>query len=213
MNEMTPPHGRRIIDGEEHIGDGKGGWQPVRLVKPQHMLEDEVVRKIIGYALPLSEQVARFKQHTFEDINSVDAILAQEYDAKLGGPKGNKTLMSVDGLRKVIVQIAEHIDYGPELQIAKALVDEYLNELTEGAAAELRLFVTRAFNTDKAGLINRYEIARIKRFAIEDPRWKRAMQAITDAERAVGSKTYVRCYHRKKFDAAWEPITIDLAKA
>ena len=51
------------------------------------------------------------------------------------------------------------------------------------------------------------------RLEIEDPRWRRAMQAIRDAMRIVGSKTYVRCYHRTSFEAPWEAITIDLAKA
>ena len=39
------------------------------------------------------------------------------------------------------------------------------------------------------------------------------MRAIRDAMRIVGSKTYVRCYHRESFDAPWAAITIDLAKA
>jgi precorrin-3B methylase len=48
---------------------------------------------------------------------------------------------------------------------------------------------------------------------ISDERWKRAMQAIRDAMRVVGSKTYVRFYERPSQTAAWEAITIDLSKA
>ena len=51
------------------------------------------------------------------------------------------------------------------------------------------------------------------RLEIEDERWKRAMSAIRDAMRVVGSKTYVRCYRRDRFDAPWQSVTIDLAKA
>ena len=90
MTDMTPTDGRKVIDGQEYIGDGKGGWQPVDLVKPQHLLEDETVRKIIGHAIDLSAQVSRFKDHTFDDIGSFEALLAQEYDATIGGKKGNK---------------------------------------------------------------------------------------------------------------------------
>ena len=51
------------------------------------------------------------------------------------------------------------------------------------------------------------------RLEIEDERWGRAMQAIRDAMRVVGSKTYVRCYRRDRLDAEWRAVTIDLAKA
>jgi hypothetical protein len=207
------PDGRQMIGDKAYMGDGKGGLTPVDLIKPQHLLEDETVRKIIGFAAALSAQVARFKEHTFDDIGAFEALLAQEYGAGLGGAKGNKTLQSVDGLFKVQVQIADHIDFGPELQIAKGLVDECLNEWSSDARAEIRAIVTRAFNTDKAGQINRSEIFMLLRLEIEDERWLRAMKAIRDSMRVVGSKTYVRCYMRARHDAPWQAITIDLAKA
>jgi hypothetical protein len=78
--------------------------------------------------MALSEQVARFKGHTFEDLGALEALLAQEYGVTKGGAKGNKTFMSHDGLYKVQVQVADHIDFGPQLQIAKELIDECLNE-------------------------------------------------------------------------------------
>lgn len=203
----------KMIDGNPHLGDGKGGWTPVDLIKPQHLLEDQTVRVIIGYGRALSDEVARYKAHTFDDIGTFDAILAETYETTKGGAKGNKTLMTVDGLMKVQVQVADYIDFGPELQTAKTLVDECLIEWSANARSEIRTIVTRAFNTDKAGQINRAEIFMLLRLEIEDPRWKRAMDAIRDAMRVVGSKTYVRCYQRPSHDAPWQAITIDLAKA
>ena len=154
MTEHVPapiPSGRVEIDGVPHLRDAKGGLLPVGLVKAQHLLEDELVRKIMGFAVALSDQVGRFKEHTFDDIGAFEALLAQEYGATVGGEKGNKTLMSHDGLFKVTVQVADQIVFGPELQTAKVLVDECLNEWAEGARDEIRAIVTRAFNTDKTG--------------------------------------------------------------
>lgn len=207
-----------IADGTVQIGektymhDAKGSLVPIDLIKPQHKLEDELVRKIMGHAIALSDQVARFKAHLNDDLFSFEALLAQEYGVKVGGPKGNKTLMTHDGLMKVTVQVADNIVFGPELQTAKVLVDECLNEWAEGARDEIRAIVTKAFNTDKAGQINRSEIFMLLRLGIEDERWQRAMQAIRDSMRAVGTKEYPRCYRRAAFDAAWEPVSIDLAK-
>lgn len=207
------PDGIQLINGQSYMQDAKGSLVPLALVKPQHLLEDELVRKVMGHAIALSDQVARFKEHCFDDLGSFEALLAQEYGARVGGEKGNKTLMSHDGLYKVQVQVADAVVFGPELQTAKVLVDECLNEWSEGARDEIRAIVTRAFNTDKAGQINRSEIFMLLRLEIEDPRWKRAMQAIRDAMRVVGSKTYIRCYRRDAQDGAWEPVSIDLARA
>lgn len=207
------PSGEEIINGAAYMRNAQGDLRPKELVKPQDKLQDQTVREIVGYALALSAEVSRFKEHTFEDIGAFEAILSEQYGAKVGGQKGNKTLMSYDGLFKVQVQVADLIDFGPELQIAKSLVDECLIEWAADARPEIRDIVTRAFNTDKAGKINRAEIFMLLRLEIEDARWQRAMQAIKDAIRVIGSKTYVRCYQRPTIDAGWDPIQIDLAKA
>lgn len=202
-----------VVNGNSYMTDSKGSLTPLELVKPEDKLEDETVRKIINYAVELSAQVTRFKMHTFDDLGAFEALLAQEYGARKGGAKGNKTFMSYDGLHKVVVQVQDHIDFGPQLQIAKELLDECLTEWSADSRPEIREIVTRAFNTDKAGQINRAEIFMLLRLEIEDPRWKRAMDAVRAAMRVVGSKTYVRCYQRPTCDAAWEAVTIDLAKA
>ncbi|MFN4058197.1 MAG: DUF3164 family protein [Roseinatronobacter sp.] len=216
MSEHTPhfiPDGRVDVNGKTYMPDAKGNLVPVEMIAPAAQLEDETVRKIMGFAMALSDQVARFKGHTFEDLGALEALRAQEYGLTKGGAKGNKTFMSHDGLFKVQVQVADHIDFGPSLQVAKELVDECLNEWAADARAEIRAIVTRAFNTDKAGQINRSEIFMLLRLEIEDPRWQQAMRAIRDAIRVVGSKTYIRCYQRATQDGAWQAVTIDLARA
>ena len=207
------PSGRTVMGGVEYMPDAKGAMVPVSLIKPQHLLEDGLVRKVMSHAIALSEQVSRFKEHTFDDLGAFEALLLQEYESTVGGAKGNKTLTTHDGLFKISVQVADNIVFGPELQIAKGLVDECLNEWSQGSRDEIRAIVTRAFNTDKAGQINRSEIFMLLRLEITDPRWLRAMKAIRDAMRVEGSKTYVRCHRRATVDGAWQAVSIDLAKA
>ncbi len=50
------------------------------------------------------------------------------------------------------------------------------------------------------------------RLDITDERWLRAMEALRDAMRVIGSKEYVRFYRRKDVASGWEPVSIDLAK-
>ena len=211
--EERPVTGEVVVNGRAYMPNAKGNLVPVETIRASDRLEDEIVRKIIGYAVDLSDQISRFKGHSFDDLGSFEALLAQEYGLTKGGAKGNKTYMSFDGLLKVSVQVQDYIDFGPQLQVAKGLVDECLNEWAADSRPEIRAIVTRAFNTDKAGQINRAEIFMLLRLEIEDERWNKAMLAIRDAIRVVGSKTYIRYYRRATIEQAFEPISIDMAKA
>ena len=106
----------------------------------------------------------------------------------------------------------DYIEFGPSLQIAKGLIDECLNEWTADSRSEIRAIVTRAFNTDKDGQINRSEIFMLLRLEIEDERWRSAMDAIRDAMRVVASKTYVRMYTREHPEAPLVAIPLDIAR-
>ena len=207
--------GTTLVNGEPWMADARGGMLPAQLVKPADKLNDETVRKVMRHAQELSARIERFKAHTMTDLAALDDLMAQEYGVVKAGNrgKGNRTYMSFDGCLKITVQVADFIDFGPELHHAKALMDECLNEWAEGSSPEIQAIVTRAFNTDREGQINRAEIFMLLRLDIEDERWKRAMAAIRDAMRIVGRKEYVRFAVRPKHDAEWRAVTIDLAKA
>ncbi len=216
MSDFTPaavPTGIIDVNGKAYMADAKGALMPVELIKAQHVLEDETVRKIMGFALALSAQVTRFKEHTYEDLGAFDAILEQEYGLTRGGPKGNRTYQTFDGLMKIEVRVNDLLDIGPELQIGKALLDECLTEWAEDSRPEVRALITKTFATDKEGQVNRSLLFTLLSLDVKDERWNRAMEAIRAAIRVVGSKTYYRIQMRDAPDAPWNSVTIDLAKA
>ncbi len=211
--EERPATGEVMVNGKPYMPDAKGNLVPVETIRPADRLEDETVRKIMGFADELSAQISRFRGHTMTDLGEFDALLAQEYGTSKGGPKGNRTYQTFDGLMKVSVQVSDFVDFGPQLQVAKKLLDECLNEWAADSRPEIRAIITRAFNTDKEGKVNRAEIFMLLRLDIEDPRWQEAMRAIREAMRVTGSKEYVRFYRRETVTDRWEAVTIDLAKA
>lgn len=201
------------LENGQYMTDTRGNLVPLALVKPQDKLQDEAVRKIMGHALALSAQLTRFKEHSLADLADLDALLDQEYGVTKRGNsgRGNRSYISHDGLLRIQIAMADSIDFGPELQVAKTLVDECLNEWAAGARPEIRAIVTRAFNTDKTGQINRSEIFMLLRLDISDERWKRAMDAIRDAMRVIGRKEYVRFATRPNINAEFVTIPLNLA--
>lgn len=213
MTEQSKIPGAIEVGGKDYLRDARGALVPVETIKPLDLLIDGQVRKIMKYATSLSEQVARFKGHSFEDIGALQALVAQEYGATIGGAKGNLTLTTFDGCLRVQVQMQDQFDFGPELQAAKSLVDECLREWSTDSRDEIRALVTRAFQVDKEGRINRSEIFMLLRVEIADERWLRAMEAVRDSIRILGSKAYLRFQMRRSPEAAWNSVTIDLAAA
>lgn len=218
MSQFEPhpiPDGRVTIEGRQYMSDPKGSLVPIEVIKAQVVLEDELVRRIMGYAIALSEQIGRFKGHTMTDLGEFDALLEQEYGVTKRGNrgKGNRSYKTHDGLMEVEVRVQDRIEFGPELQIAKAIVDECLNEWSAEARPEIRAIITDAFNTDQEGRINRTAIYSLLRLDIEDPRWQEAMRAVRDAMRVTGSKNQIYFRRASGLGQPLVAVTIDLSNA
>ncbi len=201
------------VAGSPYLRDAKGSLVPLASVKAQDLLMDETVREMLGQARALSERIAAFKAQAFEQVRAFQELLAQQYGATLGGIKGNISLLSHDGCMKVQVQVSDLLEFGPELQAAKALVDECLTEWSEGSAHEMRALVNRVFQVDQQGKINHNAMFMLLRVESTNERWQRAMAAVKDSMRVISTRTYMRFYERPKADAAWRAVSLDMASA
>ncbi|GGB21396.1 sulfate transporter [Sphingomonas metalli] len=208
------PHPAAIdVAGIWYLRDAKGSLVPLTAVKPVDLLIDELVRLELTEAREISADLASFKQRSFSRVGELQALLAQEYGATIGGAKGNITLPAFDGCGKVQVASADLRELGPELQVAKQLIDECLLEWSAESHEAIRALVNRVFSVDKEGQISHAGLFMLLRVEIHDERWQRAMDAIRDSIRVIGSRTYIRFYDRNAPDAGWVAIPLDLASA
>ena len=189
-----------------------GGYTPTHMIKPQTKLEDQLVSALCDRAAQLREIMAVFRANAFADVDALLDLLATQYEAPRGGQAGNVTLNSFDGLLRVQIATGDFLSFGPELQVAKNLVDDCLTKWTEASGDEIKAIVTDAFDVGKEGKIRVDRVLALRRLNIEDPTWGRAMQAIGDAVRVTRSKRYVRFYKRPRHDADWEQISLDLSR-
>lgn len=195
-----------------YMENTQGHLVPIESVKPIDITRDNLVREIVGKARALNGQIVEFKSAVFGDISAFVQLSAEQYQVKIGGNKGNISLLSFDGRYRVQRSIAEAISFDERLQAAKALIDECITDWAQSSTPEIKVLVQDAFQVDKSGNINTGRVLGLRRLEITDPRWLRAMQAIGDAVQVTGSKAYVRVYER---DATGEyvPIPLDIAAA
>lgn len=192
--------------------DAQGRLVPESMIKPIDLERDQLVLTIVEKAKALNDALRNFKAEVFDDVDALVQLSAEQYGARLGGNKGNVTLMSYDGRYKVQRAKADNITFDERLQGAKALIDECLQEWVKDSRPEIVTLINDAFRVDQAGNIRTGSILALRRLEITDERWQRAMQAISDAVTVVATSAYVRVYERVGDTDQYQPISLDLAK-
>lgn len=210
--------GETILAAETtHMTNSKGHQVPINLVKPGDRQIDETVREIHGFAVALVNQIARFRSHTYDDLGALMELLADQYGVRMRGMqeggRGNVSFKSYDGLIKVEISVQDYVEYGPELQIAKKLVDQYIHEVGEGAPDELRALLNYAFDVDQKGKVNQSALYQMRRWNIDHPTWLKAMEAVKDSQRVESTREFVRISTRPNTQEGFKSMQINLANA
>lgn len=191
--------------------DQLGRMVPVEQIREIDRERDALVTEIVGKARAVSAQIQQFKAGVMGDIQAFVDLSAERFEVKVGGSKGNISLLSYDGRYKVQRAIDEYIVFDERLQVAKALIDECIHAWSEGSRSEIRVLINDAFQVDQQGKVNTKRILGLRRLNIADERWRKAMDAIGESIQVTGSKAYIRVYERKA-DGSYEQISLDVSR-
>lgn len=195
---------------EGYMENAQGHQVPLAQVQEIDKARHELVMEKVAKAKAMRKALAELKAEIMDDVGAFIALSAEKYEVKVGGNKGNVTLLSFDGRYKIVRQVAENITFDERLQAAKALIDECLRDWTKDARSEIQAIIDQAFLADKEGNLSTSRVLGLRRLKITDDRWLRAMQAIGDSIQVTGTKPYVRVYERKD-NGSYTAIPLDMA--
>ena len=188
----------------------KGDLVRTENIRQRELDEDLTVRRIHRFGVDISDQMARFRAYTLDDILAhVDRVI-EEYGGKIGGKKGNVQLTNFEGTVKVQLAKATFMQVGPEIEAAQAILDELVQEWKKGARYEFQALATSALKPNANGEISVGKLLELRRTEIDDPRWRRLQQAAADSLRARGSAEYVRIYERDDPEQEWRPVPLSI---
>ena len=199
------------IDMKQYKEDARGNLVPVANIREIDLLRDELVMDIVARHLACVDQMVEHKHRSLDDITAFQQLSAERYDVNIGGKKGNITLPSFDGRYRVQLAMQDTLTFDEGLMAAKVLIDECIREYAEGSRPELLTIINAAFDTDKAGNISTTRVLGLRRLKIDDPKWQRAMDALSDSLQVHTSKAFVRVYRRQENDE-YTLINLDIAK-
>lgn len=199
------------MENKEYLQDAKGRLVPTHMIKEIDLVRDGLVKELVARAKAHNETLKCFKTAAFKDVLAFMELSAEQYNAKLGGKKGNVSLVSYNGEYKIQVAVAEYLTFDERLQVAKALIDECINEWAEGSDDKIKLLVDDAFQVDKEGNVSTYRILGLRKHKIDDEKWQKAMAAIDDSVQVTSSKKYVRIYERDPQTDEYKQIPLNIA--
>lgn len=199
------------VDMSRYRQDAKGNLVPLDNIKEIDLARDDLVRELFAKVLPKQAELVALKRAAMADVNAFIDMSVEQYGAKRS-IKGNTTLTSFDGRYRILIANQDVLHFDERLQAAKALIDECLDEYTKDANANLRVIVQAAFNVNKEGKINVQRVLALRNLEIDDEKWQRAMDALTDSLHVQTSREYIRFYVRGAESDEYELVNLDFAK-
>lgn len=161
--------------------------------------------------MPKVDTLKQAKVQAIGDVRAFVDLSAEKYDVK-PSKKGNITLNSFDGKLRVTVAMQDVLTFDERLQASKALIDECLNEWTVDSRQELKTIVQQAFDVNKEGKISVAKVLSLRRLEIQDEKWQRAMQALTDSVHTQATREYIRLHQRNDETGEYVLVSADLGK-
>ena len=193
------------------VKNAVGHLVPEHQVREHDKLRDGVARDLSTIALDINKALAAFKAKALADIDDLIAISSARYGVTIGGKKGNASITTYDGQFKIERAMAERITFTEEILAAKELIDQCIRKWSEGANSHLRVLVDRAFRANRQGQIKTGDVLSLLRVEIDDPDWKRAMEALKDSIQVNGTAVYIRVYQRIGQTEQYQPINLNIA--
>ncbi len=199
------------LEDKAYWKDPKGNLVPESAVKELDKFEDQTVRSLISKAEAYRQEGLKLKEELFKEVREFIELSATEYDTTITGTKGGASLYAFNGEFRIQYSIADHMKFNNRLTIAKQLIDECILSWSGGASDQIMALINKAFSVDKEGSINVRNVLSLRTLDIKDEKWLKAMEAINDSIKIIGSSEYIRIYKKNNL-GKYEQIILDFSK-
>lgn len=192
-----------------------GSYVDLADLEPRHQLAHELVSDFFPMAEEQSQRLFNLKKNALSEMQAYRRMMLDDYGVSVGGKEGNLTLRTVCGTRMMKLTVSKTVTFGPVLEAAKALIDEFLErEMAKGGSEHIHAIVTKVFRINSKGRVDTSGILGLREHRFADPLWDRAMDAIENAVCRDTSTIYLNFY---RVDPTKNPkletlLPLDLAK-
>jgi len=187
---------KKEIEGRVYYVAANGALVPEEIVKEQDKLRDDLVNASAEKILELRMTMIETKAEIIEERNHFLDLISTKYGAKSSfATSGNLTISNYDGSLRLQFNRNEKMSFNEGINIAKIMIDEYLDDLTKNSNSDIKTIVSSAFKI-KQGSLDVKSVLKLRSLSINDPRWRKAMDVISDSLITTFTNTSMRLYRR-----------------
>jgi Protein of unknown function (DUF3164). len=195
---------------EKTMRNALGQDVPVRMVKEFDRVRNDLVVDLAARYERAEKELEELKTHATGELEAFLKLSAERYDEEIGGKKGHVTLYSYDGKYRLVRSVASQMVFDEGLAVAQEMINQYLTEITQDVAPEVRMLVDKAFKPNSSGRISTSAVLGLRTLAINDTRWITAMHAISESLKVMSRKESIRIEVRTE-SGDYRPIRLNFA--
>lgn len=187
------------VNNTVYYQDSTGKLIPEELVKPQEIVKDALIDELVTDYLEMRKSVQETKAHMLESIAHYKELVAASYGVSLKSKKGAITLTSLDGKYKVEIASNTIREFNENINVAKEVLDEYLDEelASAGVSNDLRVLVSDAFRL-RQGELDFRAIWNLTKLDIRAEKFAKAVEIIKESIVTREGQPSLRVYIKNK---------------
>jgi len=191
--------------------DEAGTKIPLNRIRPYERKREQKIARLHKEATNLSNKIAQFKERMREECKAMYDEFLEEHGANPG--KGNIDLYNFDRSIKLGVSVNDLIGFDTlTLEAAKSHFDEFMAEEVQTKTSVVKDMLLDAF-ASRNGMFDRKKVLNVLSYRnrVDDPRFIKGCDLISESIRKKGTKTYYRVWQRTGKDGEYELIDMNFS--
>jgi hypothetical protein len=193
---------------EKTLTNHLGETVPVKYVPKIDLYKDKITKRKLKDAIAIADKLAEFKVSLLADCDAIYEQMKDDADVRTG-VKGNYSITSFDKSIKIEISVQERIEFGDEINLAQAKIQQFLTEKTKGIDSDLSQIINQAFQTNR-GRLDTKRVLGLFSLKIEHKTWREAMELLKKSINRNSAKRYVRI-SQKDAEGKTQYVTLDFS--
>ena len=189
--------------------DNNGHDVPIKYVSKYDRLRDEKTKRILARFVKARKDIEKVVRDSLADIAAIQG--ARETPV---ADKGNFSVTSFDGLVRVAIDQAWHIELDDRVKEARDRMLGYAKSLCAKAGPDahaLLEIVEEAFAANSSGRLSVGRVLSLCRRNVTAPEWTEARDMLLASLRPEKGRCYIHVYSRTDMQHEFEMVRLDLA--
>ena len=194
----------------QFLENSKGKRVPIELINPADRDRERMINQVFELAEELQVQLIETKQKMYFAI--------AEFMKKHGGvPEFDVASMEqlhftdFAAKRQLQIRKAEKIDYNEQLNTALRLLNECVEEWTQGDRPELCSLIQQVVSAGKKGKIDHAMLLRLQRINSTYPKFQKAQQLIAASINTYFAKQYLLIRKRDNAEGKFQTVNLNFS--